>query len=329
MPKAASQLLGIWDLRTTPLTLGGAITFVGDLHARAAATKLSLGAICFVGDDAHTLAEFGQPAVGEAVWLDDESCVDVPSLAALLSLEGIDALCYGRDLDSVRSLSDVTWPQLPEVSGVIDYEYATTLYLQEASAATGTIAPYTSKEAPLLRAAALLADHARSSTVVAVHLRNQSNAQGGSNADLAAWASFFQHAASFDAQFVLLGNEKLGDAIPQMANVALSRNYGATIVEDIALIQLSDAFMGMASGPCNMAMFTDNPYVIFKNPTDHAEHIQREIGDADRFPFAKPNQKLLRVWETPERLMSEFEAIYAVIGRSDHLPAGVRNAHGE
>ena len=332
MPKAPQQLLGLWDLRTMPVSLGGVITFVGDLHTRAAGQRERLGGVCFVGDDAHRLASLGPPEDGAATRLDDKVCAAVPSLAALLSLEGIDSLYYGHGLHSARLLIEEslggtsTWPQLGvSDDGAISYEYGTTFNIQDAYAALGEVTSFGSKEPALRWAHTFLVDQVRPATAVAVHLRNQSGAQSGSNADLVAWAGFIGRAQAFnDVCFVLLGNEELGDVLPGLSNVILSRDFGATIAEDLALVQICDAFMGMASGPCNMAIFTDRPYVIFKNPTDHAEHIQREIGDAERFSFAMPNQKLLRVSETDEWLMAEFEALYAAVGGA--VPAQSRRA---
>ena len=79
-----------------------------------------------------------------------------------------------------------------------------------------------------------------------------------------------------------------------------------TIDGDLALIQACPLFMGMMSGPANMALFGNNPYLIFKNPDHHAAEMALEIGNNDHYPFALGYQKVLRIWDTAEILIDSF-----------------------
>ena len=78
----------------------------------------------------------------------------------------------------------------------------------------------------------------------------------------------------------LVGNEDVDNRITELPNVLLSRNFQSNISRDLAIIQISCAFMGMASGPCNMAIFSEIPYVIYKNPDHDAEQMALELGKA-------------------------------------------------
>ena len=102
-----------------------------------------------------------------------------------------------------------------------------------------------------------------------------------------------------------------------LPNVILSRDYGSSLSRDLALIQTASIFMGMTSGPCNMALFSDIPYAIYKNPDHDVEEMAIELGKADRFPFAMPFQKIMRIFETGDNLMAEFANLYAQINRQD------------
>ena len=72
-------------------------------------------------------------------------------------------------------------------------------------------------------------------------------------------------------------------------------------------------FLGMASGPCNVAIFSKIPYAIYKNPDHHSKEMKRELGTKDHFSFAGSYQKIYRMKETEANLREHFFSIY------DHL----------
>lgn len=74
------------------------------------------------------------------------------------------------------------------------------------------------------------------------------------------------------------------------------------LATQLACIQLSDAFIGMSSGPSTVAMFSRTPYIVFKHPTHHADQMKTLLTN-NRYPFSMGTQKIERV--SPNR-----EAIY-------------------
>ena len=167
---------------------------------------------------------------------------------------------------------------------------------------------------------------------VVVHLKNNPREQGCSNANFDAWFTFFERCVlRYDVKFILVGNETTDQRILGLPNVLVAQGVEGNLSRELALIQTALAFMGMASGPCNMAVFSDVPYVIFKNPDHHVRETALELGQADRFPFAVGFQKLLREFETADRLMSEFRLLYTSSSRQDweRRLDGLRHAHAE
>jgi hypothetical protein len=61
------------------------------------------------------------------------------------------------------------------------------------------------------------------------------------------------------------------------------------IATHLGLMRLSKGFLGMSTGPCNFAIFSKTPYVIFKNTFHHRDQIQKAL-DADHLKFAGPKQ---------------------------------------
>ncbi len=78
----------------------------------------------------------------------------------------------------------------------------------------------------------------------------------------------------------------------------------------MALIELSSAFMGMSSGPCNMAILSDKPYLIWKHPEHHKEEMGREFQGHKQFVFANEHQKFIKGWDTLENLQREFSKLF-------------------
>ena len=282
-PKAAKsqeskRIIGIWDLRRTPATLGGLLILVEELYAQSMIHKADSCGICFVGDISPLLTT---PVMSdnedEVVELDRLLCVKSPLLTMLTNLQGVDTCYQAASIRTVKSYiarassTIITWPPLEVVddNGLIDYKYATTIFLQDFYREHGSI-PCLSVKSPLIRwAIDFVERYVLPSLPVVVHLKNNPYKQGFSNANLDEWLAFFEVCLTqFDVKFVLIGNEEIDIRIAELPNVLVSQNSATNLPRDLALVQISYAFMGMSSGPCNMALFSKIPYVIYKN-LDH------------------------------------------------------------
>ena len=65
-----------------------------------------------------------------------------------------------------------------------------------------------------------------------------------------------------------------------------------SISEQMYLVNKSKYFIGMASGFCCAANFSDVPHIIIKHPEHHKDIIKNELVD-NKIPFSKKNQKIL------------------------------------
>jgi len=150
---------------------------------------------------------------------------------------------------------------------------------------------------------------------IAVHLKQDAADKGKSNANAAAWHSFLSRAAQDEkVTFVLIGDDKVDPQILALPNVIRAADQaGATLAGHLAVIQESNAFMGMMSGPCNLALFGSKPYTIYKNPEHHQAEMLAEIGAADGYPFAHSDQRVLRAHETTDLLWAEFHRLTAAL----------------
>ncbi len=132
--------------------------------------------------------------------------------------------------------------------------------------------------------------------LICVHLRSVAPfSPEESNADGPTWSAFFEkHARPSSLTFLLLGDDPLPADSHLPAGVLRAIDHDIDLATQLALVGCADGFLGMASGLCTAANLSDTPHVIFKHPKHHVPAMARELGSADRFPFAGPRQLLWR-----------------------------------
>lgn len=151
--------------------------------------------------------------------------------------------------------------------------------------------------------------HAKGNCRIVVHLKNNGEKQNISNADFNEWISFFDESYNQypNLCFCLIGNELPSLSFPP--NTILTNMLGSDLATDLAMIPIAQAFMGMSSGPCQMAILNEVPYLIFKNSGHHPEKMQDEMGQMNRFLFANNHQHFFREHETKKAMMKFIKNI--------------------
>lgn len=150
-----------------------------------------------------------------------------------------------------------------------------------------------------------------SGRLICVHLRNVARyTLADSNADSAEWGPFLRkHARPGVLDFCLLGDDPVSAEISALPGVVRAAEQKLDLATQLALVGLSDGFLGMASGLCTAANLSAVPHVIFKHPAHHPAEMERELGAADRFPFAESRQHLWRRLATAAALDQALELI--------------------
>lgn len=132
--------------------------------------------------------------------------------------------------------------------------------------------------------------------LICVHLRSVAPfSPEESNADGPTWNAFFgRHANAGVCDFLLIGDDPLPPGLDLRPGVSRAIDHQLSLASQLALIGVSDGFLGMASGLCTAANFSETPYIIFKHPIHHAAEMARELGTSNSFPFAGDSQQLWR-----------------------------------
>lgn len=190
--------------------------------------------------------------------------------------------------------------------------FGSTLQIQKLCHATGGLEPLRSPKSAMIKAQSWLDELAPGKVPVVLHLKQDPKDQQ-SNANLDSWKQFFQWCKIHEpaVKFVMVGCDRYDGYFDGADNVLLTQNHGGNLELDLALIQCCFMFMGMASGPCNFALFSHIPYLIWKHPEHHAAEMEKEFQGQPQFSFARENQKFMRAWDTFDSIKTEFELVHS------------------
>lgn len=293
--------LGIWDISRGGLSLGGLLIFVAELSATFKGESFDL---CLLDPsssirdlcDSPTPNSIGQIRIGGH-----------PTLNAIALLQNVDRILYSTSIDELRNIKNVsTWPNLANLD---QHRQISTLQLQELFKSGIPIPPLRFIDAQRRKNKEFLKENLRARLPIVVHLKN-STQDPLSNAKQDIWCAFFSEMLSREEfYFLLIGNEEISANILELPNTLSTSNHHLSLCDELSLIELAYAFMGMAAGPCQMAIFGSNPYRIYKHPDHHKEEMNEELGDKNFLPFARANQKIIRQFETTQGLIEGLNEI--------------------
>lgn len=315
--RRSTSILGLWDLRAEPFTLGGMLNLVVELHCCAETESATPGGVCFIWDGDHP------PPNGVLVSHSEHLTPLSPGawrgsaiLSAMMEMEGVSGCYAASSLAVVRSFlvaeegRYATWPVVGSGETPLGHEYPSTCNIQEFFRSRGYVPRVSLGPGPVGRARKLLRERVAPRLPIIVHTKNDPLGGGAENAHIEAWAEFIRRRSEDrETAFVIIGNEDAA-AIRGLPNVVVTQDYRNDLARDLALIQLGAAFMGTASGPAQMAILGTRPYAIFKPRHVHPEFMERELGDLPGFPFAQSDQLFLRIGPTPEDLLEALSLIY-------------------
>ena len=298
-------VLGYWDKSREKVTLGSLFIFLAECQIL---TQLCNADAIDIVLNAESHKAIDVPEDSFRI-LDDRDKID-PALSVLKNIDSVRQiyLCDGELGFQALSLNlnntHLIWP-------LIKQNYDTTLHIQKLWKANGRIKGLNFQQDIQQWASKLIRSHYGSYPLVGLHLKKLIEYDGKdsvSQAKQLVWYEFLLEAnLKYKIKFILLGDDFIDPSIKELPNVTVANEIGAdNFAKHIALLSKCSGFMGMMSSICNLVIFTDIPYTIFKNPTHNKDEMDVEIGNKDHYPFATQFQKVLRVHETKNLLLSEL-----------------------
>lgn len=281
--RAQGTVRGLWRLDREPVSLGGLLLLRAELELLAALCGVDQIVQAFVpaasGSEQHTHA-----LTSEAL-----------KSARRYSVE-------------FRQLGTAYWPDLREIYAA-DFSYKHFDRCTRLHNFSG-LRPTLAWDAATLHAAAQTR-RSFCGRLYTAHLKQVIGAgEEQSNANLKDWYAFLRGAAkSGKEEFLLLGGDLLPSEFRDIPGVHSAHDRGITLSAQLALVQLSDGFLGMASGVCAAAILSAVPYTVFKHPHHHIAEMNRQIGLGESFSFAIAGQQMRRARATAEELSRAFDLL--------------------
>lgn len=295
------HVVGIWDTKVAAPHLGGVLILLAELDLLRRTGGAASASIAFVGRKAD-----GAPGLGARV--DAMAQVANSAAAVVRCLDCADIAEAVQLIDPRNPDSVAAWPTR-ELGA--RHRYESMEIIQDLYEISREFPMLEIHEEALASARRLLDEHAPGRPRIAVHLKMSAPLSSDmSNADMPVWEQFFREAGN-RATFVLVGQDPVPNTIATLGNVRVAGRLGASVVDQLGLIRLCDAFMGMASGPCQVAIFGRKPYAVFKNPGHHGEEMAKQMRgpSGSGFSFSLPSQLLIRRKETPWLLSSHYQEL--------------------
>ncbi len=273
----------VWDLTRERLTVGGALVLrqEGEMLAMAQGREVLAVHLVCRGVDRKAAERLGQAIFGTSIY----------RFQFINSTQTMD----GWPSALVRAQSDFSYFSF---SRVIALHTASALRPQlQWSKQQLALARQIRKEFP--------------GKLIGVHLRSVPPfSREESNADGYAWNEFFaEHAEPGVCDFVLIGDDPLPAGLELRPGVSRAIHAKIDLATQLALVGVSDGFLGMASGLCTAANFSDTPHAIFKHPAHHAAEMASELGASNAYSFAGDRQQLWRREANVTSLNEAFQLI--------------------
>jgi len=139
------------------------------------------------------------------------------------------------------------------------------------------------------------------------------------NAVPTTWLSFIDKCGlDFpEVVFIVVGlREEVFTGLRNRSNVIIAKDFGTSVIEDLALIRASLMYLGTSSGVNTIVMFSDLPYLITQ--MEVSNYLRHGLKPGDKFSFMLDTQKIFstEIMVTPELLLKEFKALYSKLDRN-------------
>ena len=145
----------------------------------------------------------------------------------------------------------------------------------------------------------------RTKKVIGLHLKNvYPYCPEDSNVVWDVWRLFLKETlvSHPNIHFVIVGDDEIELDLDVFHNVTSAKDMSLNLSEQLAIIGELSGFLGLASGICTAANFSQVPYVIIKHPKHHSKEMAQELGSGEMFPFSMESQVLWRKAQTTDLL---------------------------
>lgn len=308
------RVLGIWDFRVVPYSLGDVLLMHQRLELLAWRDGCDKVDLAFVYDPRHPAPRSSTYEGGVNT---DNFHQHLPTLLATVYVNArLGSVGFHDSHDRLAeqltaSASRYTiWPS-PHQYSARDFAFGRSVDSYQVFYQEHGFVPWF----PIRPAAArwvldLWREQVAPAPMVVVQLRNNPARSAQRNANLDAWYTVLSaEAERSPTRFVLIGSRaELDDRIAALPNVVVAKEHGSTLEQDLALARLAPVYLGGPSGPSAMAIFSNRPYCLFNWLFEWDT-----VPTGGKFNFAGDHQRVLWGREEAEQIraqLAELTALY-------------------
>ncbi len=327
-PDAEAKLLGIWDYKALPWSVGDPLVFIEDLNVLRVKNDLKGIDICVVYDK-----DDPQPTNRKHVFTTTDTVQSfmldyLPLFGLCPKVENVFLFGNRADLYSFMKSNKEKYLIYPAISahlgeafnyiGGADFENIMAFHRQH-----GYIPNLEVGQREKDWASEFFREHLPKGKVpIVISLKNTAHSTDR-NADFSIWEKFLDYCKKEFPEIMFVQVGLRGEANPSILardNVLFSKDYGTTMFQDLILVASGIMHMGPISGIDTIALFSDMPYIITNIPEKDYRLLNMQMASC-RFPFAKENQIIIPQTRPPtsEELFDLFSSLYQQLNATSWL----------
>lgn len=262
-----------WDFGLEEFTLGGALTLRCELEMLADYCQLQNIDICFTNRKIPNSSEkLLQMVLGSS-----EFAFNISNYTTTKSVYPKPLMKYLQDLSYFSSSRLTALASYVHKKPILKWKSSTELNLK-------------------------IQDLLGISTFVVFHLKNLGTFET-SRANMEIWIPLISEIAKATAlPLLLIGDDDFPNELMSIDGVLHLKSFLVPLMSQLAITSKAKFFIGSASGVASSAIYSDTPYLIFKDHRHHRTEMSQELGSSNHFPWAGRNQLILREEPTIERI---------------------------
>lgn len=300
-PAPESRVLGLWDFRVVPYSLGDVLLMHQRLELLAWQHGRDKVDVAFVYDPRHPAPRSSTYEGGVTV---DNFHQHLPTLLAVTYANARLGSVFIHDSHDrleeylrANAARYAIWPS-PHQYAARDFAFgravdAIQMFWQE----HGQVPWFPIRPVAARWVRDFYRQHVGPAPMAVLQLRNNPARSAQRNANLDAWHEVLRREADRSpTRYVLIGaRAELDPRVTALPNIVVAKDYGSTLEQDLALVRLAPFFLGGPSGPSAMAIFSNRPYALFNWLFEWDT-----VADGGKFVFAGEHQRVL--WGREEAL---------------------------
>lgn len=335
------RILGIWDFKALPWSIGDPLVFIERLSILKVEHNAEEIDLCVVYDRDNPIGNRGRSGYYNITSDNAQEYMleflplfsTCPYLGSIYQFNSRKEFYHFLRSNSERY--DIFPPLGQQLGGTYDFDRGAEPHsneIQEFYNAHGYIPYLRIGDRDSSWAKWFYLNHLPDKTVPVALSLKQTYHSSERNANPTVWLSFIDNCnMDFpEVVFIVVGlREEIFDGLRKRSNVIIAKDFGTSIIEDLALLRTSFLYMGTTSGVNQIAVFSDLPYLIFQLPNIHKYGLK----PGENFSFATDRQKAFSsaILVTPKLLLDEFRYLYSKLDRNKWLSTALkeaRNKHG-